>query len=68
MVLPGASGLMHYRARAYDPRIGQFLQPDPIGYAAGMNLLAYVGGDPVNMVDPMGWQDYRPGATWVWVD
>ncbi len=54
MVLPGSSGLMHYRMRAYDPRIGQFLQPDPIGYSAGMNLFAYVGADPVNLVDPMG--------------
>lgn len=24
------SGLMHYRARAYDPAVGRFLQPDPL--------------------------------------
>ena len=26
------TGLIHYRARAYDPLTGQFLQRDPIGF------------------------------------
>jgi len=54
--LPEA-GAYHYRARTYLPQVGRFLQTDPIGYAAGANLYAYVGGDPVNMVDPFGMQD-----------
>ncbi|MBO9502480.1 RHS repeat-associated core domain-containing protein [Brevundimonas sp. A19_0] len=49
-----APNLYYYRARAYAPELGRFLQPDPIGYAGGSNLYAYVGGDPVNLVDPTG--------------
>ena len=28
-------GIYHVRHRAYDPRLGRFLQPDPIGVAGG---------------------------------
>lgn len=31
-----------------------YLSADPIGLAGGMNLYGYVGGDPVNWVDPEG--------------
>ena len=50
----GEANLLYYRARVYDARLGRFLQPDPIGYGAGMNMYAYVGGDPVNFTDPSG--------------
>lgn len=43
-----------YKARVYHPGLGRFLQTDPVGYDAGMNLYAYVGGDPVNARDPTG--------------
>ena len=49
------SGLYYYRARYYDPAIGQFVSEDPIGFAAGdSNLRRYVGNSPTNATDPSG--------------
>jgi RHS repeat-associated protein len=48
------SGLYYYRARMYSPTIGRFLQPDPMGYGAGVNLYAYVNNDPLSLTDPQG--------------
>jgi RHS repeat-associated protein len=53
------AGLYHYKARAYSPELGRFLQADPIGYGDGMNMYAYVSADPVNGTDPMGLEDGR---------
>jgi len=51
----GSAQLWYYKARMYAPQIGgRFLQPDPIGYASGPNLYAYVGNDPINFTDPLG--------------
>lgn len=67
MWLPDA-GLYHYRARAYAPQLGRFMQTDPAGYGAGANLYAYVGGDPANFVDPMGLSRLPPRTIKVRVD
>jgi RHS repeat-associated protein len=44
----------HYRNRAYNPSLGRFMQPDPIGTDGGINLYEYAAGDPINKTDPMG--------------
>ena len=65
-------GLYHYKARDYSPTLGRFLQPDPIGFGGGMNFYGYVGGDPMDNIDPSGlgffsflghaWNSFSSGA------
>lgn len=54
--LIGPLNLYYYKARFYSPALGRFLQTDPIGYADDMNLYAYVRGNAVNYIDPLGLQ------------
>lgn len=50
------TGLYYYRARYYDPAKGRFIAEDPIGLSGGLNVYAYVNGDPISNVDPLGLQ------------
>lgn len=45
------------------PSQARFLQVDPVGYDDQVNLYAYVGNDPINLMDPLGtesWLVSRP--------
>ena len=49
------TGLYYYRARYYHPQLQRFISEDPVGLGGGdINLYAYVGNDPMNLVDPLG--------------
>lgn len=47
-------GLYLYKARVYSASLGRFLQTDPVGHDDDFNLYAYVGNDPLTLVDPTG--------------
>jgi RHS repeat-associated protein len=49
-----ASGLDFTLYRAYDPSHARWLNRDPIGEAGGVNLYAYVDGNPISEIDPLG--------------
>lgn len=48
----------HFDKREYDPSIGRWLTPDPLGFVDGPNLYAYVHNNPLIYVDPYGlWKE-----------
>jgi RHS repeat-associated protein len=57
LVSHSPSGLLLANYRAYDPAFGRWISPDPIGLAGGVNLYAYVGGQPTDSTDPLGLLD-----------
>jgi RHS repeat-associated protein len=48
------SGLVYFGQRYYDPSIGRFITPDPLGMVDGPNMYLYCANDPVNLVDWWG--------------
>ena len=40
--------------RYYNPELGRYMEPDPIGLEGGLNVYNYVAGNPVDNVDPSG--------------
>lgn len=48
------TGLWHNYFRDYDGLTGRYIQSDPIGLGGGLNTYGYVGGNPVNSIDPLG--------------
>ncbi|MHB1247544.1 MAG: RHS repeat-associated core domain-containing protein [Sulfuriferula sp.] len=55
------SGLYYYRARYYDPQLKRFISEDPIGLGGGVNQYAYVGGNPISLIDPKGLWGFAGG-------
>jgi len=61
------TGLHYNYHRYYDPKIGRYLTPDPIGLKGGINLFVYAGNNPINAIDPYGLQStkrYRGYNNW----
>ena len=48
------TGLHYNYFRDYDPETGRYVESDPIGLNGGLNTYAYVGSNPVGLVDPNG--------------
>ncbi|WP_338114488.1 RHS repeat-associated core domain-containing protein, partial [Xenorhabdus bovienii] len=56
------SGLVYNRFRYYSAVAGQYLTPDPIGLAGGVNPYAYVQ-NPTGWIDPLGLNSGKCGDT-----
>lgn len=54
-------GLVFALYRAYDPETGRWLSRDFIAEAGGINLYGYVLNDPVNFIDPNGFDAVPTG-------
>jgi len=53
----GLSKLYYYRSRYYSTSSDRFISSDPIGLAGGVNTYAYVRGNPIKKIDPLGLED-----------
>jgi RHS repeat-associated protein len=66
--IPNGLGLIRMGVRLYDPRLGRFLEVDPVP-GAGLNDYDYGKEDPVNAADPSGdcapWDCIKDALGWV---
>lgn len=50
------TGLIYFGLRDYDPLIGRWTSPDPLGYIESPNLYVYCNNTPTNTFDRLGLQ------------
>jgi RHS repeat-associated protein len=60
--------LYYYRNRYYSPTLHRFISQDPIGFAAGSNVYAYVQGNPLSYSDPFGLAPSTPSPGQTCID
>ena len=56
------SGLYYYGARYYAPWLGRWLNPDPAGTIAGLNLYSFLVGNPISHTDVGGMVPIKPNS------
>jgi RHS repeat-associated protein len=54
------TGTFYNYYRDYDPKLGRYLQSDPVGLDGGTNTYAYAAGDPISTRDIFGTQAPQP--------
>jgi RHS repeat-associated protein len=60
------TGLHYNYHRYYDPDLGRYLTPDPIGLDGGSNLFSYAQSNPVNFADYYGLATNPVQAVYAW--
>ena len=53
------AGLHYNWHRHYDPTLGRYTQPDPLGFVDGPSVYAYAGSSPMLFIDRDGLQSTR---------
>ncbi|MEW5963833.1 MAG: RHS repeat-associated core domain-containing protein [Pseudomonadota bacterium] len=56
------SGLHYNWHRHYDPSLGRYTQPDPLGFVDGPAVFAYASGNPLEFVDFLGLSPETPSG------
>jgi RHS repeat-associated protein len=57
------TGFTHHKERYCAPWLGRWTSADPAGISDGLNVYAYVRGNPIGFHDPNGTEGKKPTAT-----